>query len=83
MRKMKRMSELENYKHFKYKFKPIALSGLQISEDNPVMYTYYDLVKEWHKNGGTYEFYLLGNLIILDQRKSVGSNYAVFEAVLV
>lgn len=83
MRKMKRMSELDEYKKFMYRFKPIAISGLQISEDNPVVYTYYDLVKEWHKNGGTYEFYLLGNLVILDQRKSVGSNYIVFEAVLV
>ena len=83
MRKMKRISELDEYKKFMYRFKPIAVRGFQISEDNPVVYTYYDLVKEWHKNGGTYEFYLLGNLIILDQRKSVGSNYAVFEAVLV
>lgn len=77
------MSELDEYKKFMYRFKPIAASGLQISEDNPAVYTYYDLVKEWHKNGGTYEFYLLGNLVILDQRKSVGSNYIVFEAVLV
>lgn len=82
MRKMKKMSELDCFKKSLYKFKPIAVSGFQISEDNPVVYTYYDLVKEWHKNGGTYEFYLLGNLVILNQRKSVGSNYAVFEAVL-
>ena len=82
MRKMKRMSELDCFKKEMYKFKPIAVSGLQISEDNPVVYTYYDLVKEWHKNGGTYEFYLLGNLIILDQ-KIGGKNYAVFEAVQV
>ena len=79
---MKKMSELDEYKKFMYRFKPIVISGLQISEDNFVVYTYYDLVKEWYKNGGTYEFYLLGNLVILDQRKSVGSNYAVFEAVL-
>lgn len=82
MRKMKKMSELDEYKKIKYKFKPIAVNGLQISEDNPVVYNYYDLVKEWHKNGGAYEFYLLGNLVILDQ-KIGGKNYAVFEAVLV
>lgn len=82
MRKMKDISELEQFKKFRYKFKTIAIGGFSVTSSDPMILSYRDVIKEWYKNGGTYEFYLLGNLIILDQRKSVGSNYAVFEAVL-